>query len=227
MHPKLLALALLPALTWGVTRGLAEAPAQRLPVPAVDTNRSAPPGVRIAVFSGGCFWGVQGVFSHVRGVTRAVSGYTGGQALTAHYETVSTGLTGHAESVQVTYDPKIASYDQLLRVFFSVALDPTEVDRQGPDGGHQYRSVLWEADSDQRRDADAYIRQLNGGHVFKAPIATQVSPLHRFYPAEGYHQDFMARHPSYAYVQAYDVEKVAALETLFPALYAAKPVTTI
>ena len=166
------------------------------------------------------------MFSHVRGVTRAVSGYTGGQALTAHYDVVSSGLTGHAESVQVTYDPKVVSYDQLLRVFFSVALDPTEVDRQGPDGGPQYRSVLWVSDADQRRDAEAYIRQLNGVHVFKAAIATQVSPLHGFYPAEGHHQDFMARHPSYPYILAYDVQKVAALKALYPALYAAKPVTT-
>ncbi len=226
MIRKIFALALLPALALGVTRGLADAPAHRLPPPAVDAGQATAPGLRTAVFSGGCFWGVQGVFSHVRGVTLAVSGYTGGQALTAHYNIVSTGLTGHAEAVQVTYDPKRVSYAELLRVFFSVALDPTEVNRQGPDSGSQYRSVLWASDARQRQAATAYIHQLNEGHAFRAAIATHVAPLQGFYPAEEEHQDFMARNPDYPYIRAYDVDKVAALKALYPDLYSATPVTT-
>lgn len=201
----------------------AEAPPRRLPELAAP-ERPAPAGLRTAVFSGGCFWGVQGVFSHVRGVRHAVAGYTGGAALTAKYEVVSTGLTGHAEAVRVTYDPREVSYGQLLRVFFSVVLDPTEVDRQGPDDGSQYRSVLWTADADQRREAQAYIRQLGAAHDFPAPIATRVQAIGTFYPAEGYHQDFLARHPDHPYIQAWDLEKVEALKALYPALYVARSV---
>ena len=195
---------------------------QKLPAPAVAPT-PAPKALQTAVFSGGCFWGVQGVFSHVKGVTRAVSGYVGGMAATANYELVSTGLTGHAESVQVTYDPKQVSYADLLRVFFSVALDPTEVDRQGPDGGSQYRSVVWTGDAEQAREAQAYIRQLNGAHAFPTSIATKVQPLHGFYMAEAHHQDFLARHPDHPYIQAWDMEKVTALKTIYPALFTPKP----
>ncbi len=226
MSRKLSLLAILPfALTACVARAQTETQARRLPAPAVDGGRAgAPVGLRTAVFSGGCFWGVQGVFSHVRGVAHAVSGYAGGQASTANYETVSTGGTGHAESVQVTYDPRVVSYGELMRVFFSVTLDPTQVNRQGPDEGSQYRSVLWVADAVHRKMAEGYIRQLNGGHAFPAAIATQVQSLHGFYPAEHEHQDFMALHPSYPYIRAYDIDKVVALRSLYPTLYALKPV---
>ena len=199
----------------------AEQAPRRAPPPVAATPEA--PGLHRAVFSGGCFWGVQGVFSHVRGVTRAVSGYAGGQAATAHYEVVSTGLTGHAESVEVTYDPRQVTYAQLLQIFFSVALDPTEVDRQGPDQGSQYRSMIWAEDGTQRQMADAYIRQLDAAHLFPRRIATRVARLSAFYPAEGYHQNFMAHRPDYPYIAAWDAPKVAALKSLFPAVYAPKP----
>ena len=198
----------------------AEAAPRRLPAPVV-TPAPARAGLQKAVFAGGCFWGVQGVFSHVKGVTRAISGYAGGAAATAHYEVVSTGLTGHAESVEVTYDPKVVTYGQLLRIFFSVALDPTQVDGQTPDPGSQYRSMLWVGTDAQRREAAAYIRQLDAAHVYGAPIATRVAPLKAFYPAEAHHQDFFATHPDHPYIQAWDVEKVNALKSLYPDRYAA------
>jgi peptide-methionine (S)-S-oxide reductase len=203
-------------------RAWADAPAQRLPAPQSSAHKPSP-ALATAVFSGGCFWGVQGVFSHVRGVVHATSGYSGGGSATAHYEIVSTGATGHAESVKVTYNPAVVSYADLLRVFFSVALDPTQVNRQGPDSGSQYRSVIWFADPEQQAEAKAYIARLDGAHVFGAPIATQVRPLKAFYPAETYHQDFMARHPDHPYIQAWDVEKVVALRKLYPEFYSAKP----
>ena len=198
----------------------AQTPPRRLPAPAVALA-SARAGLETAVFAGGCFWGIQGVFSHVKGVTRAISGYAGGAAATAHYEIVSSGLTGHAEAVQVTYDPAVVSYAELLRVFFSVALDPTEVNGQTPDHGSQYRSMLWTGNEAQGREATAYIRQLDASHVFDAPIATRVEPLKAFYPAEAYHQDFFAAHPDHPYIQAWDMEKVDALKRLFPKRYAA------
>ena len=226
MLRKLLAATALPAIIViaiaGVSHGQGDATLHRLPAPAVDVSRPAAAGLRTAVFSGGCFWGVEGVFSHVHGVTRAISGYTGGLALTANYETVSTGATGHTESVQVTYDPRQVSYGQLLQVFFSVALDPTEVNRQGPDDGSQYRSMIWATDAAQQRVALTYIHQLDAAHAFKTPIATKVEPLHGFYPAEAYHQNFMALHPDYPYLVAWDNGRVTALKTLFPALYAPK-----
>jgi peptide-methionine (S)-S-oxide reductase len=214
------ALALLISLAGG--QAWADSAPTRLPAPklAIQAASSRP---QTAVFSGGCFWGVQGVFSHVRGVTRAVSGYSGGGSATAHYAIVSTGTTGHAESVEVTYNPAVVSYGELLRVFFSVALDPTQINRQGPDDGSQYRSVLWVANPEQQMQAKAYMAQLDATHIFDAPIATQVRPLKAFYPAEAYHQDFMARHPDHPYIQAWDAEKVAALRKLYPDLYAAKP----
>jgi peptide-methionine (S)-S-oxide reductase len=195
-----------------------------LPAPAQDITGVS--GPQKLVVSGGCFWGVQGVFEHVKGVQRAVSGYAGGKAATAEYETVSTGETGHAESVEITYDPKQVSYGELLRVFFSVALDPTEVDRQGPDEGSQYRSEIWAADGEQARVARAYIAQLNAAHAFSAPIATRVDMLPHFYPAEAYHQDFLVRNPTYPYIVINDLPKVQALKTIYPAVYSPAPVLT-
>ncbi len=195
-----------------------------VPAPALDMPRQA--GPQSIVLSGGCFWGVQGVFEHVRGVTRAVSGYAGGAAGTAEYETVSTGTTGHAESVQITYDPQRVSLGKLLQIFFSVALDPTQVNRQGPDDGTQYRSEIWYATPEQARVAQAYIAQLNAAHVFHERIATSVDKLPGFYPAEAYHQDFLAHNPDYPYIAMNDIPKVQALQLLFPSDYRADPVLT-
>jgi peptide-methionine (S)-S-oxide reductase len=193
---------------------------------ATPTGRAAtrPADHEVAVLAGGCFWGVQGVFQHVKGVTNAVSGYAGGDARTAEYEVVSTGRTGHAESVEVTFDPKVISYAKLLQVYFSVAHDPTQLDRQGPDSGTQYRSALFPLDDAQARTAQAYIAQLDQAKVFPAPIVTRIEPGHRFYPAEGYHQDFLARNPTYPYIVYNDLPKVEALKRLFPDLYRADPV---
>lgn len=193
----------------------------RLPAPAMVAPTST--GLQTAAFSGGCFWGVQGVFSHVRGVRRAISGYVGGAAATAHYGAVSTGLTRHAESVEVTFDPKEVSYGQLLQIFFSVALDPTEVDRQGPDVGPQYRSAVWAQNPEQAREATAYIRQLDTSRAFPRPIVTRVQPLPAFYAAEAYHQDFFRLHTDNPYIQSWDVKKVEALKALYPAMYTASP----
>jgi peptide-methionine (S)-S-oxide reductase len=203
------------------TRVKAGSPAV-LPAPAVDAALAQSKGQETAVFSGGCFWGIQAVFQHVKGVTSAVSGYTGGQASTAHYELVSNGNTGHAESVRITYDPSQITYGQLLRVFFSVAHDPTEVDRQGPDEGTQYRSMISYANAEHKRIAQAYIEQLNRAKVFPRPIATQVVELKGFYPAEAYHQDYATRHPNDPYIMFNDAPKVAHLEKQFPELYVKK-----
>lgn len=189
----------------------------KTPVPAVTvparTHRET------AIFAGGCFWGVQGVYSHVKGVVSATSGYTGGSAATAHYETVSTGRTGHAESVEVVFDPTIVSYADLLRIYFSVVADPTEVNRQGPDTGSQYRSALFPQNAAQARVGRAYIRQLQADRVFRRPIATKIEVAKPFYPAESYHQNFYARHPAYPYILVNDRPKVEGLKLLFPANY--------
>jgi peptide-methionine (S)-S-oxide reductase len=177
-----------------------------------------------AVFAGGCFWGVQGVFQHVRGVKQAVSGYSGGQRDTAHYETVSGGETGHAESVEVTFDPAQVTYGQLLQVYFSVIHDPTQLDRQGPDSGTQYRSAVFPLNDTQRRVAQGYIAQLDKAHVFPAPIVTRAEPFKGFYPAEFYHQNYLTQHPNSAYIALNDMPKVANLKRLFPTLYRDKPV---
>ena len=195
-----------------------------VPPPATDVPPADAP--QTAVLSGGCFWGVQGVFEHVRGVQRVLAGYSGGQQSTASYETVSGGSTGHAESVQITYDPKQISYGRILQIFFSVALDPTTKDAQGPDSGTQYRSEVFYATPEQQAVATAYIAQLNAVHTFHAPIATRVDTLHGFYPAEDYHQDFLETHPDYPYIVVNDMPKVQALKTLFPADYTAKARTT-
>ena len=188
-----------------------------VPAPAHDLPAAASP--QTAVLSGGCFWGVQGVFEHVRGVQRVVAGYSGGRADTANYDTVSTGDTGHAESVQITYDPKQISYGRILQIFFSVALDPTMHDAQGPDSGSQYRSEVFAVTPDQARIASAYIAQLDAAHAYPAQIATRVDPLTGFYPAEAYHQDFLEHNPDYPYIVVNDMPKVRALQSLFPADY--------
>jgi peptide-methionine (S)-S-oxide reductase len=178
----------------------------------------------IAVVAGGCFWGVQGVFQHVKGVTRAVSGYAGGDQATAHYETVSTGTTGHAESVQITYDPRKISYGRLLQIYFAVAHDPTELDRQGPDVGTQYRSAIFPTNAEQDRIAKSYIAQLGEAHSFDAAIVTRIEPDKAFYPAEAYHQDFLTRHPTYPYIVINDLPKIENLKRLFPDFYRPDPV---
>ncbi len=206
-----------------VARGPARAEDTRV-VPAPATDAVPAGGMQSVVLSGGCFWGVQGVFEHVRGVSRAVAGYAGGAANTAQYETVSTGSTGHAESVRVTYDPRVISLGRVLQIFFSVATDPTELNRQGPDSGTQYRSEIWTSDAEQARVARAYIAQLDGAHVFDGKIVTRVDPLGGFYPAEAYHQDFLENNPNYPYIAINDMPKVAALRSLFPNLYVEKAV---
>jgi len=193
-----------------------------LPPPAVDVPAAHGTGPQTAVFAGGCFWGVEAVFRHVKGVSSAVSGYAGGDASTAKYMVVSTGLTGQAESVQVTYDPAKISYGQLLQVFFSVAHDPTQLNRQGPDHGTQYRSAIFVTDDEQKRVADAYIAQLDKAKVFGSPIVTQVSKLPAFYAAEDYHQNYVALHPTEPYIVINDLPKVKHLREQFPALYAGK-----
>jgi peptide-methionine (S)-S-oxide reductase len=193
-----------------------------LPVPAMDIPASAAKGPQTAVFAGGCFWGVEAVFRHLKGVSSAVSGYAGGSAKTADYDMVSGGNTGHAESVQVTFDPAEVSYGQLLRVFFSVAHDPTQLNRQGPDVGTQYRSAIFFASDDQKNVAQAYISQLNRAKAFPSPIVTQVVALPAFFPAEAYHQNYAALHPMQPYIVIHDQPKVANLKEQFPALYTGK-----
>ncbi|MCX7864160.1 MAG: peptide-methionine (S)-S-oxide reductase MsrA [Novosphingobium sp.] len=178
-----------------------------------------PAGLRTAIFAGGCFWGVEGVFSHVRGVKGAVSGYHGGSADTARYALVSTGKTAHAEAVRLTYDPAVIRYDQLLRIFFSVVADPTALNRQGPDKGPQYRSALVPMSAEQRKVAKAYLAQLAGSGLWDKPIVTRIEAAGRFYPAERRHQNFMAANPDHPYVRRWDAPKLAALRKLFPGFY--------
>jgi peptide-methionine (S)-S-oxide reductase len=191
----------------------------QLPAFAGESQAAAAKGNQTAVFAGGCFWGVDAVFKHVKGVSNVISGYSGGRANTAQYETVSTGTTGHAESVKITYDPSQVSYAELLRVFFSVATDPTELNRQGPDEGTQYRSVIFYTNEDQHQTALAYIDQLNKAKVFSGPIVTQVVPFQAFYAAEAYHQNYLARHPDNPYIIYNDIPKLRALRSEFPDLY--------
>jgi len=194
-----------------------------IPAPAVDEPAGAATS-EVAVFAGGCFWGVQGVYQHLKGVTRAVSGYAGGAKKSASYDDVSGGETGHAESVQVTFDPREVSYGTLLQVFFSVAHDPTQRNRQGPDVGTQYRSAIFPANAEQARVAKAYIAQLDQARVFEAPIATTIEMDRPFFAAEDYHQDYLTRHPSQPYIVYNDLPKIAELQRLHPALYRASPV---
>jgi len=193
-----------------------------LPAPAVDAPLVSTSSQQTAVIAGGCFWGIQAVFQHTRGVIRATSGYSGGAANTAEYELVSTGETGHAESVQIEYDPSKITYGQLLRVFFSVAHDPTQLNRQGPDEGTQYRSSIFYSTDEQKRIAEGYIAQLDKAKVFERPIVTKVVPLKAFYPAEAHHQDYAALHPNNPYIVYNDAPKVAHLREQFPNLYTGK-----
>ena len=206
---------------------LAAEPAVNIPAPAVDAAAPADGGLQTVVLAGGCFWGVQGVFEHTKGVNHALSGYSGGKKETAHYQMVGTEQTGHAELVQVTYDPKEISYGKILQIYFSVAHNPTELNYQGPDSGPSYRSALFFASDDQKRVAEAYIAQLDQAHVFKSPIVTKLEPLTGFYPAEDYHQDFLVLHPAYPYIVFNDLPKVENLKRLFPDNYREMPVTAV
>src|SRR6266567_6689742 len=209
------------ALLVGATACNAKASlAAAVPEPVLDVPRAAAAGQQTAVISGGCFWGVQAVFQHVRGVTSVTSGYSGGSAKTAEYEIVSTGETGHAESVQIVYDPSQITYGELLRVFFSVAHDPTELNRQGPDEGTQYRSSIFYTTDEQKHIAEAYIAQLDKAKVFPRPIVTKVVPLQAFFPAEAYHQNYATLHPNQPYIAYNDAPKVEHLRQEFPTLYA-------
>ncbi|MDT5391638.1 MAG: peptide-methionine (S)-S-oxide reductase [Mycobacterium sp.] len=195
-----------------------------VPAPALDEPTPASAASETAVLAGGCFWGVQGAFQHVKGVTEAESGYAGGSKDTADYDTVSTGSTGHAESVRITYDPSQVTFGQLLRIYFSVVTDPTQLNRQGPDEGTQYRSAIFAQDATQQRVADAYLAQLNAAKAFPAPIVTKVEPNTGFFPAEGYHQNYLNSNPTYPYIAINDMPKVNGLKQLFPALYRDQPV---
>ena len=196
--------------------------AAAVPAPAQDASLAAAPGQQTAVLSGGCFWGVQAVFQHVKGVISATSGYAGGSAKTAQYEIVSTGETGHAESVQIVYDPSQITYGELLRIFFSVAHDPTQLNRQGPDEGTQYRSSIFYGNDEQKRIAEAYIAQLDPAKIFSRASETKVVPLQAFYPAEAYHQNYATLHPNQPYIVFNDAPKVEHLRQQFPDLYTGK-----
>lgn len=198
-----------------------------IPPPAMDAAAATTAGVQTAILAGGCFWGVQAVYQHTKGVTKALSGYAGGQKDTAHYEMVGTGRTGHAESVSITYDPQQISYGKILQIYFSVAHNPTELNRQGPDFGTQYRSAIFYADEEQKRIASAYIAQLQQAGVFGSSIVTKLEPLAGFYAAEDYHQDFLVLHPSYPYIVFNDLPKIDNLKQLFPDYYRQTPVTVM
>ena len=192
-----------------------------VPAPAVDVQPAS--GIQTAVLAGGCFWGVQGVFQHTAGVVNAVSGYAGGSKATADYNMVSTGTTGHAESVEIKYDPGKISYGKILQIFFSVVHDPTQLNRQGPDSGTQYRSAIFTTSDEQKKVADAYIAQLNAAKVYRKPIVTKVGPLEGFYAAEAYHQDYLTLHPTQPYIAYNDIPKVENLKKVFAGNYIEKP----
>jgi peptide-methionine (S)-S-oxide reductase len=220
MTPILTVLAaVLALLLW--TRHNYTSAATVIPDPAVDETLASQKGQETIVVAGGCFWGIQAVFQHVNGVSRATSGYSGGTVKNPDYEQVSSGSTGHAESVEIVYDPSKITLGQLLKVFFSVAHDPTELNRQGPDTGTQYRSIIFFANQDQRHIAEAYVRQLDQAKVFSNPIVTQIVPLNAFYPAEDYHQNYAAEHPSNPYIATFDLPKVKNLQQQFPRPYVA------
>jgi len=214
-------LAVLALFLW--TRHNYASAATVIPDPAVDETLASQKGQETVVVSGGCFWGIQAVFQHVKGVTSATSGYSGGTVKNPNYEQVSSGETGHAESVQIAYDPSKITLGQLLKVFFSVAHDPTELDRQGPDTGTQYRSIIFFSNTDQQRIAQSYVDQLNQSKVFSQPIVTQIVPLKAFYRAEDYHQNYATEHPDNPYIAMFDLPKLKNLQQQFPSLYVAKP----
>jgi peptide-methionine (S)-S-oxide reductase len=227
-HPSLTRLSLCAAAIGAlamsaflVAPSLASEDAVVIPAPVLDA--AAADGIQTAVIAGGCFWGVQGVFQHTAGVVNAVSGYAGGNQSTADYNMVSTGTTGHAESVQIKYDPKQISYGKILQIFFSVAHDPTQLNRQGPDSGAQYRSAIFTTSDEQKKVADAYIAQLNAAKVYRKPIVTKVGPLEGFYPAEAYHQDYLTLHPNQPYIAYNDLPKVENLKKIFSQNYIEKP----
>ena len=219
-----LALAAVGAAFW-LTPAVSAEDAVVIPPPSIDEKAAS--GSEKAIFAGGCFWGVQGVFQHVKGVSKAVSGYTGGSKDTAVYETVGSGSTGHAESVEITYDPSVVTYGQLLQVYFSVAHNPTQLNFQGPDSGTQYRSTIFAENDAQKKIAQSYIAQLDQAKVFSKPIVTTLETGKTFYPAEDYHQDFLTLNPTYPYIVYNDLPKVANLKQLFPALYSEKPVLVL
>jgi peptide-methionine (S)-S-oxide reductase len=213
------AVASIAVFAGGVPHGLSSSKAaQTIPDPVASLPIHSA-GQQTAVLAGGCFWGMEGVFEHLKGVSNVVSGYAGGIARDAKYERVGTGQTGHAEAVQITYDPSQITYGQLLKVYFAVAHNPTQIDRQEPDSGTQYRSAIFFSNASQKQVAQSYIAQLNAAHVFKEAIATQLSPLTQFYAAEDYHQNFIARNPSYPYVVVHDLPKIKQLQKQFPSLY--------
>ncbi len=229
MMGKLLSIAGAVALSaWALLGGSAAAEkAVKLPAPTLDTPAAAPStqaARETAVFAGGCFWGVQAVFQHTQGVMNAVSGYAGGSRETASYASIGSGRTGHAESVQITYDPKQISYGKLLQIYFSVTHDPTQLNRQGPDSGTQYRSAVFYQNPNQKQVAESYIAQLEAAKVFTGKIVTQLTPLAAFYPAEAYHQDYATLNPHSPYIARFDLPKIANFKTLMPELYREKPV---
>jgi peptide-methionine (S)-S-oxide reductase len=207
----------------GMSISAAAEKAVKLPAPAMDAP-AASTSRETAVFAGGCFWGVQAVFQHTQGVLNAVSGYSGGDKSTASYDMIGSGKTGHAESVQITYDPKQISYGKLLQIYFSVAHDPTTLNRQGPDSGTQYRSAIFYKDASQKQAAEKYIAQLDSAKLFKGRIVTQLTPLAAFYPAEAYHQDYATLHPDQPYIAVFDLPKIANLKQVMPEVYRDKPV---
>ncbi|MEA2166046.1 MAG: peptide-methionine (S)-S-oxide reductase [Thermoanaerobaculia bacterium] len=222
MKKMVVALAL---AAFGLSCGAnADAVNKVIPAAAVDTPAAEAVRPQVAVLAGGCFWGLQGMFEHVKGVTKVVAGYSGGEKATAHYEMVSTETTGHAESVEITFDPKQISYGQLLRLFFSVAHDPTELNRQGPDRGPSYRSEIFFGSPSQERIAKAYVDQLTKAKIFASPIVTKMEPLKAFYPAEDYHQDYLIHNPRQPYIVFNDLPKIEALKRVYPELYRATPV---
>ena len=210
---------------WAVLgTGVAAENAVKLPAPALDMPAATQSTRETAVFAGGCFWGVQAVFQHTRGVLNAVSGYAGGQKETANYDSIGSGQTGHAESVQISYDPKQISYGKLLQIYFSVAHDPTQLNFQGPDNGTQYRSAVFYTNASQKEVAERYVAQLDAAKVFPRKIVTQLTPLQAFYPAEAYHQDYATLHPDSMYIERFDLPKIANLKTMMPEAYREKPV---
>ena len=221
------ALLFVPLAGLAMNSARAAEPAVTIPAPAVDAATPAGTGPQTIVLAGGCFWGVQAVFQHTKGVTGAVSGYAGGNKQTANYDMVGSGSTGHAESVAVTFDPQQISYGKILQIYFSVAHNPTELNRQGPDVGTQYRSAIFYADDEQERIAESYVAQLEKAHAFARPIVTRLEKLSGFYPAEDYHQDFAVLHPTYPYIVFNDAPKVENLKRLFAASYREMPVTVM
>lgn len=217
--PSLALLVGAAAISLATRAGAVESAVVVLPPPVAGAALTPAAAVDTAVFAGGCFWGIEGVFEHIKGVRAAVAGYAGGRTASPSYEDVSTGSTGHAESVRVVYDPAVVSYGQLLQVFFSVAHDPTELDRQGPDRGSQYRSAIFYRTKEQQQVAEAYVKQLTAAKTFPKPIVTQIAPLAAFYPAEDYHQHYMQRHPDQPYIVYNDAPKVVQLQQQFPQLY--------